>query len=646
MPNPDLTHLVTDSASTDLGLERMRALLAYSWDILSLLDGEGRLIYNSPAAQRIHGFEPSEMEGRSTFEFFHPDDAPRVAETFQACLAQPGKPFSVQYRYAQKGGSWIWMEAVAVNLLDTPSIQAIVVNSRDITERTVGEQALRDSEQFSDLILNALSANVAVLDEQGRIIKVNQAWRDFSDANTPCLQPFSWEGANYLEVCEHATGLNSEGSKAMADGIRAMLRDELPEFTLEYPCPSPTKERWFQARITRFHGSRFPRLVVAHLDVTALKEAEGKRLELERLLHRAQKMESLGSLAGGVAHDMNNVLGSILGIASMHQELQPRDSITHQAFSIITKACSRGGALVRRLLDFARQDLSEVAEVHLNLLIVEEVQLLERTTLSQVQFTTDLAPNLLAIHGDSSALVHAVMNLCLNAVDAMANGGRLTIRTRNGAPGWVELEVEDTGSGMPREVMEKALDPFFTTKPMGKGTGLGLSIVYSTVNAHQGTMELQSEPGKGTKVILRFPAVEPSQASPGMHPESTRESLVQHLDILLIDDDELIQFTLGPVIECLGHRPTLATSGEQALEHLDAGYVPQVVILDMNMPGLGGHGTLPLLRERLPEVPILLSTGRVDQDAVELAQAYAHVKLLPKPFTMKELKARLDALSS
>ncbi len=643
MSKPEQAPTPADPSSAPVSPERMRALLDYSWDILSLLDGQGKLIYNSPAAQRLHGFEATEMEGRSTFEFFHPEDAAKVGETFQNCLAQPGLPFRVEYRYARKDGTWIWMEAVAVNLLDTPAIQAIVVNSRDISERMAGQQALRESVQFSDLILNALSASVAVLDERACIMKVNQAWRDFAWANDHRPANPTWEGVNYLEVCELATGLDSAEAKAMAEGIRAMLRHEIPEFTLEYPCHSPSKKRWFQARVTPFHGSPTPHLVVAHLDVTALKEAEDKRLELERLLHRAQKMESLGSLAGGVAHDINNVLGSILGMASMQEEIQPLGSPARKAFSIITKACLRGGSLVRRLLDFARQGLTEVAEVHLNSLILEEVQLLERTTLGQVHFTTDLAPDLLPIRGDASALVHAVMNLCINAVDAMPGGGSLSIRTRNGATGWVELEVEDTGSGMPQEVLEKAMDPFFTTKPIGKGTGLGLSIVYRTVSAHQGTMELQSVPGSGTRVILRFPACRPSLADPEDHlavPETQGPSL----EVLLIDDDDLIQFTLGPVIECLGHNLRLASSGEAALECLETGYVPQVVILDMNMPGLGGQGTLPRLRKRLPDVPVLLATGRVNQEALDLAQAYAHVKLLPKPFSMQELRTRLDGL--
>ncbi len=621
----------------------MGALLDSSWDILSLLDGEGRLIYNSPAAQRLHGFDAADMDGHSTFEFIHPEDAPAVGEAFQDCMARPENPVRVQYRYARKNGSWIWMEAVAVNRLDTPSIQAIVVNSRDISDRVTSQAALRISERFSDLVLDTLTASLVVLDQEGRIVKVNQAWRNVSAASGNPPQR-AWEGLSYLEVCDQASGPHSEEAPRMAQGIRDMLKGDLPEFTLEYPCHSQQERHWYQARIMRFQEPGPARLIVSHTDITDLKLAEERRLQLERLLLRSQKMESLGSLAGGVAHDMNNVLGSVLGMASMHQELQPPGSPVHKAFSIIAQASHRGVDLVRRLLDFARRDLAEPIEVHLNALIQEEVQMLEHTTLGQVHFALDLERDLRTIWGDPSALVHTIMNLCINALDAMPGGGTLTLRTRNAEPDWVHVEVEDNGSGMPREVLEKALDPFFTTKPPGKGTGLGLSIVYSTVKAHRGTVELQSETGRGTKVILRFPIFETKEPKELPQVEPRPAATGRRLDILVVDDDEVLRSTLESILLCLGHRVSLARDGEEALERLAAGDGAQVVLLDVNMPGLGARGTLPRLRDLRPDLPVLLATGRVDQAALELAQAYPGVTLLAKPFGMDELRRHLNNL--
>jgi CheY-like chemotaxis protein len=256
----------------------------------------------------------------------------------------------------------------------------------------------------------------------------------------------------------------------------------------------------------------------------------------------------------------------------------------------------------------------------------------------------DLAFDLRPILGDASALTNAFMNLCVNAVDAMPENGTLTLRTRNVDTDWIEVLVEDTGTGMPREVLEKAMDPFFTTKGVGKGTGLGLSMVYSTVKAHRGQIEIQSEPGQGTRVRMRFPVCEPLVLPSEPAVEPTMATAHGKLNVLLVDDDELIQITLQEVLEVLSHSVTAALSGEEALAKLEAGLQPDAVILDMNMPGLGGAGTLPRLRALRPTVPVLLATGRADEAALDLIQAYQHVTLMSKPFSMQELKQHLERL--
>ena len=219
-------------------------------------------------------------------------------------------------------------------------------------------------------------------------------------------------------------------------------------------------------------------------------------------------MESLGTLAGGVAHDMNNVLGAILGLASAHIGTQPYGSPLHQALGTICKATERGGKTVKSLLSFARQSPVENGRLDMNAILKEEVALLERTTLAKVRLEIDLEANLRPILGDASALTHAFMNLCVNAVDAMPENGTLTLHTRNVDNDWIEVVVEDNGTGMSKEVLEKAMEPFYTTKETGQGTGLGLSMVFSTVKAHRGQMSIESELGKGTRVMMRFPACE------------------------------------------------------------------------------------------------------------------------------------------
>jgi signal transduction histidine kinase/CheY-like chemotaxis protein len=372
-------------------------------------------------------------------------------------------------------------------------------------------------------------------------------------------------------------------------------------------------------------------------------EQEGKAV-LEEQLQQARKMESLGSLAGGIAHDMNNVLGAILGMASASIEDQPAGSHTHWAFATIIKAAERGGKMVKSLLSFARQSPAERRELDLNVILREEVDLLERTTLSRVHLAMELEPGLQPILGDASALTQAIMNLCVNAVDAMPEPGTLTLRTRNHGHEWIEVVVEDTGIGMTAEVLGRALEPFFTTKDIGKGTGLGLSMVYSIVKAHHGQMEIHSEVGQGTQVRMRFPACEPGFKATAAGAETQAATTRPALKVLLVDDDDLIQSSTKAILQTLGHETFTTSDGESALTAIEAGFEPEVVILDMNMPGLGGAGTLPRLRTLLPEVPILLATGRADQAAVSLVEAHKDVTLMLKPFGKKELQENLERL--
>ena len=382
--------------------------------------------------------------------------------------------------------------------------------------------------------------------------------------------------------------------------------------------------------------------------ITERERRRNKRamLELEAQFQQAQKMESLGVLAGGVAHDMNNVLGAILALASSSLEGQPEGTPLHHALDTISRAAIRGGTMVRSLLSFARQTPGEIRELDLNTVIREEVALLARTTLAQLHLDMDLQAGLRLIQGDASALSHALMNLCVNAVDAMSGmggAGTLTLRTRNLPGPWVELRVEDTGHGMPKEVLAKALDPFYTTKPQGKGTGLGLSMVYSTVKAHQGEMDLTSQVGQGTCVSMRFPALEAALPAPEPAPEANLAP-GRPLAILVVDDDDFIQMSTEILLDLMGHAATTVASGEAALQKLEEGYQPDVVILDMNMPGLGGEGTLPALRHLRPDLPVILATGRADQSALDLVASQPHVTLLPKPFTMEALRKQFQGL--
>jgi signal transduction histidine kinase/CheY-like chemotaxis protein len=427
------------------------------------------------------------------------------------------------------------------------------------------------------------------------------------------------------------------------DFWQANYRRALEEgaFTTEYLTYKKTNQLLLTLNPLERDGKVFG-ISVFGKDISERKRLEAERREFEAQLRQVEKMDSLGSLAGGVAHDMNNVLGAILGLASTHLHKAPKGSDLARDMETITRTCQRGGTLVKGLLGFARKSLAEERELELNGLVREAVALLERTTLQKIRLITDLAGNLRAVKGDPAALSHALMNLSVNAVDAMPEGGTLTLRTRNETDGTVVLEVEDSGCGMPKEVLDRALDPFFTTKPQGEGTGLGLSMVYATMKAHEGRLDLHSEPGAGTRITLTFPGHHAAQGEPSPEAEPIFKAPQAPLSVLLVDDDEFIREAVEAVLEALGHSTTIATGGEEALKRLEAGLMPDLVILDMNMPGLDGAGTLPRLRSLNPSVPVLLATGRVDRAVLALIEAHQGVTLLSKPFDIKELQQKLE----
>jgi len=385
-------------------------------------------------------------------------------------------------------------------------------------------------------------------------------------------------------------------------------------------------------------------MVVAayHRERAALQQATEERRRLEAMLTRNQKLDSLGNLAGGVAHDMNNVLAAVLGLAELHQERLPEGDPTRRALETIARASLRGRSLVQGLLDFARQGLPEARLLDLAGVAEEQVALLERTALKNLQVVRDYAPDLAPVKGDPAALGHALMNVLVNASHAMPGGGTLTLRARNRDGGGTELQVQDTGTGMSPDILTRAMDPFFTTKPQGEGTGLGLAIVYATIKGHRGEILLESEPGQGTTVTLRFPTA--LRQEPGEGAPRGLQTLPEGRRILVVDDDPLVHASLGGMLERLGLEVHRATSGEEALRLLEAGDLPHALILDLNMPGMGGAACLAELRRRWPDLPVLISTGRLDEAARTLLAAHPGVGSLPKPYTRAELQEQLLAL--
>jgi CheY-like chemotaxis protein len=232
------------------------------------------------------------------------------------------------------------------------------------------------------------------------------------------------------------------------------------------------------------------------------------------------------------------------------------------------------------------------------------------------------------------------MNLAVNALDAMPDHGTLFLRTENLAGGKVRLRVRDTGEGMSEEVLAKAMEPFYTTKPLGKGTGLGLAMVFGTMKAHGGDLELNSRPGQGTEAILTFPALDPASPAAALD-AAPQAGPGRPLTILVVDDDELIRESLVPMLEIMGHAGRAASGGLEALDLLQGGLVVDLVILDMNMPGLNGAETLARVKARDPGQRVLMASGYNDSEVSRLVNGHAGVSCIQKPFSMKELRHKL-----
>ena len=389
----------------------------------------------------------------------------------------------------------------------------------------------------------------------------------------------------------------------------------------------------------RMHG-RMLYLAMAR-DITEQVRAENERKLLEAELRQAEKLDSLGRLASGVAHDMNNVLAAILAVAQVVRPRLGHDPSLADALDTILKAGQRGRDMVRALTNFVRKDLRSAEPMDLNLAVRDEANLLQHTLRQKIRLQVELEPELPWIQGEPGNIRSALMNLCVNAVDAMPEGGTLSLRTRRLADDWLELLVEDTGEGMSAEVMGRALEPFFTTKPPGKGTGLGLAMVHGTVKSHGGSMEIQSEPGQGTRIAIRLPAIPAQAALPAPAPEAVPAA--QGLRILLVDDDDLIRATIPPLLGFLGHRAVTVGSGEEALDLLAGGLEVDIVILDQNMPGLSGAATYRKLRPLRPALPVLLASGFLDLAAEELLASDPLAGTLAKPYLVADLAGKLQS---
>ena len=384
-------------------------------------------------------------------------------------------------------------------------------------------------------------------------------------------------------------------------------------------------------RPIRSHGGKVSGIVPEAVETT-------QRLQAEQALRQAQKMEAIGQLTGGLAHDFNNLLTAVVGNLDLIRARAADPRIRRWAENAF-KAAERGSKLTSQLLAFSRTQKLATAPVDVNELVNGMRELLNQTLGANIMVKTELAPRLAAATADANQLELAILNLSINARDAMPDGGVLTITTGSDGDDVVTIEVADSGTGMSPEIAARAFDPFFTTKPAGKGTGLGLSQVYGIVRQSGGDVTLRSELGKGTKVTLRLPRTADAAVARAQNDAAVLRSRYCE-KLLIIDDDPDVRDIVAAVLFELGYNVRTAPLPHEGLAAIRE-FQPDLLILDFAMPGTNGAETAVLARQAQPGLRILFLSGFADTGALDAAVGKA--PLLRKPFRPLELAAAVQS---
>jgi two-component system cell cycle sensor histidine kinase/response regulator CckA len=510
---------------------------------------------------------------------------------------------------------------------------------RDAAELTSDEDALDRAEERYQSMLDSLPDGVFLLDgSSGTTIEANATLCHFLGMRLEQIlgRPLvDWLPVDDLTLVDGAVS-------------RALRGRRVVPFEVTLRGLGGT-ERHVEMHFAPIESGRVRGLI---RDATERHQAEAEKRELQKLLRRAQKLETIGTLAGGIAHDMNNVLASISGIASAMEKELDEEHALRQDVAAILSATRSGRDLTLNLLGFARRDKSSLRLFDVLQSATNVERILRRTIPKSVQIRLRTTCDTALVQGDPGQIEQAVMNLCVNAVDAMGGHGRLEIGIDivtidpgdvSVPPGpYVRLRVTDTGEGMDQTTARCAFEPFFTTKPRGEGTGLGLAMVYNTIRAHCGHVRLESQSGVGTTVTLLLPqAKDKPSVLPMVEAEAVDEP-VGPLKVLLIDDEALVRRATQRMLAQMGHRVTLAASGQEGLETYAESKEPfDVVFLDLAMPGMDGSEVLVKLRTIDPSVRVVLLSGLSRQEQAPEMRKLGAMHFLQKPFERRDLSHAL-----
>jgi signal transduction histidine kinase/CheY-like chemotaxis protein len=524
------------------------------------------------------------------------------------------------------------------------AIQLALTNdalTKEISERQRTEVALRDSYQFLQATLDALSASIVILEETGTIVAVNAAWRRFVLAHDLSASAHS-VGTNYLEFCHAISGRIGTDIQEFLTGLRAVMARQCPTFSWEYAGHGPSEASWFLLQVTRFDETEDGRVVIAHEDISEIKRAEDAIRRQQEVLHQSEKLAALSGLLASVAHELNNPLAALMVQSDLLRE-QAMDSNLTEMVTEIHQAAVRCERIVRNFLSLARPNIPERTRVQLNDVVQEALQLLRYTLqLDEIEVVQQLADDLPVLWGDPHQLHQVVVNLLTNAHQALRETlppHQIILTTQyNPAQQEVRLEVLDTGPGIPPALQARIFEPFFTTKPAGVGTGLGLSLCQSIIAGHEGTLQVESSPGYGARFVVILPvAVEPSPEPPV--PAPLPSTIVTGKAILVIDDEVGTAKALVRLFHRDGHSVDTAANGHLALAQLQQRPY-DLILCDLRMPKLDGPGLYRSLAQDQPQLlpRFIFVTGDTLSPAAKAFLEDSQAPYLVKPFHAEEVR--------
>jgi two-component system, cell cycle sensor histidine kinase and response regulator CckA len=639
----DITEQVRAEAKLASSEEFLRLMVEGTQDLFFyVLDTRGVYTYLSPSVRKITGYSVDDWKDVFTkYLTANPVNAMVRAlreETLRSGTPAPAYPCEI---LAADGRS-ILLEINEGPVIKDGKVVGLQGVARDITEWKRLEQQILESRDFFNRLIDQTPMGVIVFDAKGNAVDVNEAWmRLFGAVNKNVV-------IGRLNLFS-SPFLQSEDIRKLISSAYAGQIVDTPSFTIDPRMFRP--EYPFGNEEHTVHVKMFPvfdrnsRLV----NVVAMMEDVSDRRRLEEQLIQSQKMESIGLLAGGIAHDFNNILSAILGYSSYLKSVVYQDEKVYAHLDTIERSALRAAELTSQLLAFARGGKYVVGPMDIHDLIVETTRLLRGSIDKNIAIQTDLGASSPIIEGDGAQMQQVLMNLCVNARDAMPHGGILKISTRRlnkpdayllsrkseHTTPYIRIAIADTGIGIDESIRGRIFEPFFTTKPKGKGTGLGLATVYGIIEHHGGFVDFHSKVGAGTTFVIYLPTVDRPIETPAK--EQARISGGPET-ILIVDDEDMIRSLVKDILTSKGYNVLTAPDGASAVVlYQEQWRSIDLVILDMIMPGMGGRETMEKFKQINPDVRAILSTGYSEDDRARDLMALGVKVFLQKPYKTEQL---------